>query len=330
MKLHEAAGLLANLENRPYTLRELVDIAKSVTNLKSQTQDCLRAVPYESGRSDLLNLLDPSVKVDITYQRKMRLVKLLNKLTNAGGFNKEGAGHIDVAIRKNGDKFIWDGFRRAFMALLCGLEEIPASFYRHTTTSEIQAAEYEAKMFKMRNADSEAMAPEEIFRAKIVYKDTIALSFLEFLKECHLDVEGLNPGYKTFGGFVAIEKSWLSKVYSDQNLIDASSLIQNVWPVDPTVSGYLMCGVACFLKANEETVGIDSDTIFESFAEYIDQRPPVTQKDLTKHRLAGGKSDASIAYIIAKNVMGLDKKHLDQFTAYLELDTTDTSMINFE
>jgi hypothetical protein len=47
--------------------------------------------------------------------------KVLDKLKSHGTFNKEAAGHIDVAVRPNGKIYVWDGFRRTFMAGIVGL-----------------------------------------------------------------------------------------------------------------------------------------------------------------------------------------------------------------
>ncbi len=57
--------------------------------------------------------------VDLNYQRKLKLKNLLNNLKSNKGYSTEKAGHIDIAIRPNGKAFVWDGFRRAVMALIC-------------------------------------------------------------------------------------------------------------------------------------------------------------------------------------------------------------------
>lgn len=326
MKLNEATGILATLNYQDYKLSELTDIAKSVDNLKTKTLDTLTpATPYDNKRPDVVDL--NKLYVCVKYQRKMRLGKLLNKLKLQNGFNKEAAGHIDVAVRPNGKMYIWDGFRRSFMASIVGLDYVPASIYRHPPNrSEADCEKYESLMFKIRNSDTESMKPEEIFRSKIIYQDKEALEFLSFLRDCELDVEGLNPKGRQFGGFVAIENAWKFNHRSYQNMVKASYIVQNTWKTDPLVSGYLLCGIAAFLDANENTLGYDEETIEKKFTEFMDVNPPRKQNDLTKYRLSS-KSDESIAYYIAKNVIGMKKKELEEMRDELGLDDDDVEVI---
>jgi hypothetical protein len=329
MKMNEATGELATLKYQDYKLSTLTNIAKSINNLKEKTLDVLSSTtPYDSTHSNLVEL--DKLYVCIKYQRKMRLGKIINKLKTHDGFKKEAAGHIDVAIRPDGKMYIWDGFRRAFMASLVGLEAVPYSRYIHPKNrSEAECERYEALMFKIRNSDNETMKPEEIFRSKIIYQDKEALQFLDFLRDCHLDVEGLNPGpnNKLFGGFVAVETAWKFGHRTTQSMVTASSIIQNVWKTDPSVSGYLLCGVAAFLDANDATVSYDDETIKKAFYDFMNVNPPRKQTDLTRYRLSS-KSDESIAYYIAKNVINMNKDELEQIRDELGLDTDDVEVID--
>jgi hypothetical protein len=327
MQFNEAAGRLASLQYTVHDLQKLLEIGKSVDNLKKTTLDKIRLPKqYDSSNNNLVKLEE--LKVDIAYQRKMRLKKLVDKLKKEGGFNKETAGHIDIAVRPDGTKFIWDGFRRAFMAGLVGLEQIPASIYYHPANRTIkQCREYEAKMFKTRNAETESMKAEEIFRSEIMYKDTAALNFLDFLVECKLDVEELNPGNKTLGGFVQLQNVWKNNHISHDNLIVASDIIQSTWPSDPTVSGYLLCGLGKFLDINDEIdYSIDSETIQECFHEYVNVNPPKKQDSLTGRRL-NKSPNTSIAYYIALYVIGMDDETLGQFVPLLGMDNDELEMV---
>jgi hypothetical protein len=325
MQLQEAASILASLETRDYTLKELVDIAKKVTNLKKKIPN---ATPYDS--TEILVDLN-KVKVCITYQRKMRLIKLLKKLVMAQGFDKRAAGHIDVAIRPNEEIYVWDGFRRAFMALFCGIDHMPAARFHHDhgkTTTECE--KYEAQMFKRRNSDIETMKAEEIFRAKVVYDDPEALRFLEFLKNCQLDVENLLPGYKSLGGIVQLDKTWKNKHVSEQNLIEASRLIQCSWPKDSVISSYLLCGLGKFLDINEEMdKSFDLEYIEHCFKNFINIKPPRKQDSLTTRRLNKAPND-SIAYFIAKNVMCEDDKYISEFISKSKLKDYDMDVLDMD
>lgn len=324
MQLQEAASILASLDNRDYTLKELVDIAKKVTNLKKYKVP--NASPYESNNY-LVDL--NKVKVCITYQRKMRLIKLLKKLAAGGGFDKSAAGFIDVAVRPNGEQYIWDGFRRAFMALFCNIDHMPASWLWHTSNMTVSECEkQEAKMFKIRNSDIETMKAEEIFRAKVVYDEPEALKFLVFLKDCRLDVENLLPGNKSLGGIVQLWNTWKHHHVSHDNLILSSEILQNAWSKDSVISSYLLCGLGKFLDINEDmNKSFDEDFILQSFKDFINVRPPRKQEELTGRRLNKAPND-SIAYCIAKHVMLEDDKYMKEFLSKSKLKSDDTDILD--
>lgn len=327
MKFQDAAGRLATLQYREYDLSDLLEIGRSIDNFKSSTLDKIQLpTQYDSSNQNLIKLKD--LKIDISYQRKMRIKKLIDKLKKEGGFNKETAGHIDVAVRPDGTMYVWDGFRRVFMAGLVGLESIPVSKYFHPENRSLKhCREYEAKLFKIRNAQTESMKPEEIFRSEIIYKEEVALQFLDFLRECKLDVEELNPGNKTLGGYVQLNTAWKNNHIDHDNLIEASKIIQKTWPADPNVSGYLLCGLGKFLDINDEIdYSIDLDEIQEKFHRYVNVNPPKKQDSLTGRRL-NKSPNASIAYYIALYVIGMEKKVMDQFIPLLNMDADELGMI---
>mgnify|MGYP003348163724 FL=1 len=110
-------------------------------------------------------------------------------------------------------------------------------------------------------------------------------------------------------------------------MITASSIIQNVWLNDPLVSGYLLCGIAAFLDANDATVSYDDETIKKAIYKFMDVNPPRKQTDLTRYRLSS-KSDESIAYYIAKNVINMPKDDLEEMRIELGLDSEDVEVID--
>ena len=328
MKFNEAAGKLANLEYRTYNLTDLMKICNDIDNLKEKTLSKLQ-VAKQYDKKIHTNLVElKSLKVDVRYQRKMRLQLLLNKLKKENGFMVEAAGHVDVALRPDGSYFVWDGFRRSLMASLAGMSHIPCSVYVHPKNRTIkECVEYEAKMFKIRNADSEKMKPEEIFRSEVVYNDPYALEFLDFLRECNLNIEGLNPGFPDLGGFVQTYSSWKNWI-DEENMILSSKIIQTVWPNDGTVSGYLLCGLGKFLDANAIIDhAYSEEEIIEFFDNYVNLVPPKKQDSLTKHRLSG-LANESIAYSIATNVFKMNKKQLKNFVDALGLDDFNAEMLD--
>lgn len=328
MKLSEAAGILATLQHRDYTIKELVDIVKSVDNLKSKTLESIQpAIEYDSTNQSLVKISD--LVVSIKYQRRMRLYKIIDKLKAEGGFNKDAAGHVDVAQRPNGKLYLWDGFRRVLMAALAGHEFIPASIIRHRTNmTDSQCEKYEAKMFKTRNSDTEAMKPEEIFRSKVVYDDEEALRFLDFLKQSNLDVEVLNPNNKELSGMAHTYAKWDNESVTESSLILASYIIQNAWKSDPQVSGYLLCGLAKLLDVNKDLDNpFEEDDILECFQDYINTKPPRKQSDLTGRRLSKAPDD-SVAYCIATQVLNFSGSQVKEMMAHLKLDNNDIDVID--
>lgn len=331
MKFHEADSKLGSLSYSDFNLIDLVNIGKSVHNFKTSTLDKIEKIVAYDSSNDLVAIDD--LKVCLKYQRKMRLKKTVKKLTSTGGFKKEAAGHIDVAVRPDGSMYVWDGFRRSYMAGLVGLEYIPASIYKHPKNRTIkECEEYEAMMFKIRNADIEKMKPEEIFRSKIIYRDKEALEFLDFLVNCKLDVEKLNEGkdIKELSGMVVVHDHWKNESISHDNLSLSANIIQNVWKTDPTISGYLMVGLGDFLDANDEINGsYDLDEIIDKFRKYVMVNPPRTQSDLTKRRL-NSKQSSSIAYYIAVQVMEMEGDTLKELVSNLNLDSDDIGVIDAE
>lgn len=329
MKFNEAAGKLASLTYSDFNLIDLVNIGKSVDNFKTSTLSKIDKTPAYDSSNDLVAI--DGLKICLKYQRKMRLKKLVNKLTGTGGFKKEAAGHIDVAIRPDGSMYVWDGFRRAFMAGLVGLEYIPASIYNHPKSRSVkECEEYEALMFKIRNADIEKMKPEEIFRSKIIYRDKESLDFLDFLINCKLDVENLNVGngIKELSGMTVVHDMWKNENISRANLCLSAHIIQETWKTDPTISGYLMIGLARFLDANDEiNSSFDIDEIVDKFRKFVLVNPPRKQEDLTRRRL-NSKQSGSIAYYIAIQVMEMSGQDLKELVGHLNLDSDDINVID--
>jgi len=324
----KVAGALSNLSGT-HCIQDIVDTILQISNFKSKT---LKGIdtdgdiygPYDRQRHILLS----DLYVDMDYQRAIRLRKIINKIIAGGGFDKYAAGHIDVAYR--GDKgFDWDGLRRAIMAGICGARWIPVSVFIHNRKdSEKRMKEIEAKMFKVRNADSETMKPEEIFKSKVVYREPKALALLDVLIDSKLDVEKLNPHGKSLGGFKLLETE-LDKKIKEEYVVSASNLIQKIWSDEPNVSVYLLCGLAKFLELNEELDNAKSDDELEDdFYDFVnkDKNKKIKQAGFTSSRL-NSKPIESVAYFIAKNVVTLNGNK-DKFIGLLKL--SDDEIDNIE
>ena len=250
-------------------ITDIIDIILKIDNFKSDTISKLtKAKPYEG--ENLVSLSD--IYVDLDYQRKLKIQTILNRLLEYGGFDKSVAGHIDLAERPDKRKFVWDGFHRTIKAGIAGLSEIQASFFEHDRNmSDDECKKAEAKKFKVRNADSTKMQPDEIFKASVVFRDPIALQQLEVLKKCKIDVAGTNDDTDAYslGGFGVFNKHWNS--VGERILLEASNIIRRAYS-SKTISVYLLFGFALLLEKNDSELNDSTASVFtigEKFKEMI-------------------------------------------------------------
>lgn len=317
-KMSVISGYLANLTGL-VAIQDIIDTILQISNLKKKTLENLKSEIYGK---NVFTVPLSELYVDMTYQRRIRLQQILNKLKSANGFDIHGAGAIDIAVRPDGKNFVWDGLRRAIMAGLCGLTEISASIYRHNFDEfPMKCQQKEARFFKMRNADSEKMKPEEIFKSKIAYRDGDSMKVLGILCNCNLDIEGLNPGGKILGGFAELldNINRTKEPLEEKYLVTASRIIQAVYKKEQNVSVYLLCGLAWLLTVNDRVEkSYSEEEILEAFMESLNAFPK--QSNLTNKRLTR-RGRESVAYMIAKSVIkddngllneiGLDKEETD-------------------
>lgn len=353
------------LTNLPLTKHKLIDIVKLITSIdKLQDQGLFDNSPFNTDVTMTKNWEDnfyheqlqaknpitgkkislEDVWIDISYQRVLRLKKIISHLERLGidnqplEFNKMLAGSIDISVRPNGDVFVWDGFRRSIIALLNGKRYIQAAIYVHNKNlTEIECQKQEAFAFKVRNGDSESMLKEELYKSGIVYNDRDSLKVLDFLQKMKADVLGTNPGNPTLGGFSEFQDTVLkNKLHKSSFLIDSSKSIQDAWKNETTLSGYLVCGLAKFFDVLNMTD--DSDSYLFSKAEDYDIPEDIVPKlkeyaltnnqiSLIKNRLHG-KAIETVAYNIAKKVMKFDQTILSEFADLLGFEDEQIQTLN--
>jgi len=329
-KYNDVAGAILSLKG-VVSVQDIIDAIKQIANFQTETLDKIEKVlstenlfgkydkDYHAKLSD--------IKVDMTYQRRVRLRKLLNKLTSAGRFDPHGAGAIDIAMRGD-DPYVWDGLRRCIMAGIVGLDYIPVSRFHHNKNSSvIEMQQIEARFFKMRNADTETMKPEEIFKSMVVYNDPNALKILNVLKNSELDVEGLNPGFKTLNGFRELQNKLFSKV-EEEEIKTASGIIRRVFSDDNVVSSYLLCGLALLIQKNDELDKPLADTDIESQLttwKTTKTKPSRSQKTLTSRRL-NSKASESIAWNISEQAVNFNGQQ-KELVNLLNLDKSDVDIL---
>lgn len=338
-KYKEVVALLDALEiNKSYRIVDIIATIKSVLNFKSSTYQWLdeakddftqnQAYDYEADGSEHLE----DLWVDMTYQRRIRLNHLMKKIKKQNGYMKAVAGFVDVAVRsRSGKKFVWDGLRRCIMVGLLGGECIGTTSYVHPALkTDKECREEEAVYFEIRNAEGEAMSAEEIFKAQVAARNPVAIELLEVMKTCGVDVESLNPDGVNMGGFVQFKKAYNDDFYTEESLVTASEIMQEVYP-DVSLSGYLLTGLSYLLVHNDKLNGsgyneTDSDdSVLAQMKEYVKKDAKnELQAFLTKKRL-NGKAQECIAWNIATEVLGDDgdlKKNIA-----VEID--EDAMINY-
>ena len=286
--------------------------------------------------------------VDITYQRVLKLKKIVDHLRRKdmhGGdlmFNKMLCGSVDIAVRPNGKGFVWDGFRRCIIAILNGKRFIKTSIEHHDSSTSIEdCRRLEAFVYEIKNGESESMAKEELYKSGIVYQKEDALKLQKVIVEMCVDVLGTNPGNPELGAFSEFQDTVLKeRLGSTDYLVQASFKQQKAWS-DPTLTGYLTCGLAKFLdtldKEDEDgnplCPNIDIHTAHPNVNDTCEVEKALViyakkhkQTDLCANRLAG-MSIESVAFNIGRLVMGLSKSQQFELLTALGFEA-DSELMN--
>tara|TARA_B100000123_G_C25700878_1_gene415235 strand:- start:77 stop:1153 length:1077 start_codon:yes stop_codon:yes gene_type:complete len=333
-KFNKISGILSTLEiNKLYSIKDIITLIGQIDNLQSKT---LRNIPNPVKLSGQNLMALNELYVDMTYQRVLRLQEIINKIKDSG-FDMEAAGFIDVAIRPKNLKTVWDGFRRSIMAGVCGYTHIQVSKTIHDPhASDEDCQKKEARLFQKRNTQ-EKMKPEEVFKSEVVYEDALALKTLDLIKDCELDIAGLNPDGKPLGGLTELRnnfKSW-NKNFDDEDIdpdsdggydwdekywIESSQIIREVWnqPTDAVVSVYLLRDLAWLktvMSACDKTYS--DDDIIEALRKWKKDNNKHNQKDITS---AGFKNKRITSLFIAKHILKDDNGLVKKLTSHLSDD----------
>jgi len=336
MKLSELKEYLLNLDGEIRVSDIVKNIRSCYDNEKHFDYYKDKKSPYESDTLQLpvakhpttnekINLND--IWIDMSYQRKLKMTKILEhlksflekKTKSTCPFDTMLAGTLDLSVRKSGRVYAWDGFRRIMLALLSGIEYMPATITNLTEINNAESRKIEAYAFKKKNGDSEVMKPEELFKSGCVWEDPDSLTIRAALINCDLDVLKVNPNNKTLGAFTSFKDDVLKNKIGMSYLVDASNIIQKSWPNDCTVTGYLLSGLARYLVLNDEDSEIfgpddsgyehfpegmrmDNEEITKCFEEFI-KANKTTQKQLCKPAVKGRAAD-SVAYQLGTKVFG--------------------------
>jgi hypothetical protein len=308
------------------SIKKIKDTLLNIENFQTETTNKLKILnDYNKDEGILID----NLYVDLTYQRKLKVVKLINKLKMAGGFDCEVAGHVDVAVRTGGEHFVWDGFHRVLMAAIVGKEKIPASIFKHdSNSSQEDQLRKEAKMFKIRNADSETMKREEIFKSQIVFRDKFALEQLELLKKCKLDVEGVNEDIDayTLGGLAYFQKQYDN--IGHEYFVQSSEIIRTAYSkprghTDKKMSVILLCGLAKLLEANDSVESVTTQSVKHIETKFLDVSKNVMQKEFTQPRIHGHAAEWTARNILRRGLHELyndDGNEIKSLLHFIEVD----------
>tara|TARA_B100001057_G_scaffold100809_1_gene97813 strand:+ start:77 stop:1150 length:1074 start_codon:yes stop_codon:yes gene_type:complete len=313
---------LQNLKhNQTYSIADIVLTIRQIHNFQQKTLDSIAvSAQYDNSNQNLIPLND--LKVDMTYQRRLKLKKLLKKLKDKGCFDKDVAGFVDVAQRTNGEKVVWDGFRRVVMAALTGLEQIPCSVTYHTSNINlIDQPKKEAQLFKIRNTP-EKISPEENFKAEVVYEEPEAIRIKTLLENCNLDIEGIIGRGVPLGGIAEVQSNfegWQKNPdtfkWKQDHWVTASLILQALYKHQNNVSAYLLRDLAWLLTVNEEIdSGYDKDDIMIKWKDWMNKSGREKQSDITT---AGSKKKTITSWWISRNILNDDNGLSDKLYEYL-------------
>jgi len=313
---------LQNLKhNQTYSIADIVFTIRQINNFQQSTLNGIKpSAPYNNSNLNLEDIND--LQVDMTYQRRMRLRKLLKKLLDKGEFDKDAAGFIDVAIRTDKSKVVWDGFRRVIMAALTGLTRIPCSITKHAEHIPLsEQPKIEARLFKIRNTP-EKISPEETFKADVVYEDETAIKIKTLLEDSNLDIEGILGKGKPLGGIAEVQsnfENWKKNPddfkWNRNYWVAASLMIQTLYPSQNLVSTYLLRDLAWLLTVNDEIDnGYTKEEISQKWSQWIIDTGRIKQSDITT---AGSKKKTITSWWISKNILKDDNGLSDKLYEYL-------------
>ena len=318
-------GWLKRISHKEIAVDTIVKKIMSLDKIKSNTATLLASQedPYKHipEKDKKHHVYISNLYVDMSYQRTLRLRILINHLARESThwqnkFDPFLAGDIDVSIRPNGQQFVWDGFRRAVLARIKGIDRIPASVLNNPEIGKQDQRKLEAEKFEIKNAYSESMKREEIWKAQLVQGKPEAENIYNILDNANLDVLNVLGAGRDMGAFSEVEKVINRNLIPDQCIIDASIAIQAAWKNDESMRGYFLLGMAELLNIfnkveedeNKEYNG-NGDAFLnyqfdipEKLSDYAKTKSVMT----LQNPRVNGNVYGSIAYNIATKVLGID------------------------
>ena len=331
MKKQEAFGQI-NAMSGIVKLETIINTLKSIDNFQEETINKLEPVDDYSGGTPLSDIY-----VDLDYQRRLKSQEIINRLVDGSGYDKTAAGHLDLAERNDGRLFCWDGFHRGIMAGIAGCTRIPCSMFEHTKgTKPTKEKEIEANKFELRNGQASKVSAGALFKSQVTGKRPEALATLEVMKNCKLNIEGVNPDVDAYdlGGFAFFLKHYGN--YEVRHLKTASNIIRKTWDDKKTMSVTLLIGLAHYLTASQkpDVRVIDSIEVQDKIKEIVGTGKKKKNQQYFLKPMLKGKTAESVSYnLVEKGLSDLynDKgKEVKSFFAQLGLEDDELESLDRE
>ena len=256
------------------------------------------------------------LRIDVSYQRPedFDLRNCIKNLDKHKGFSYQACVSITVYKRSDGFYYVVDGLHRVIMAIICGLEEIPATIIPHSATATQEEVEKtESNTFLALNQQNKKVSKNGTLKAGIIAGDKEALFIEDVLNQCGWfikDKAGDEDNGKPISSYGYVVQSW--QLYGKKVTKLASNLVQDYgFTTQPKPT--FISGLALFLHKIFPTL---KDEVQEDFLSFIKGKhyASLTQKHYTE-KVCYGLPAESVATRLssafnnfATNVLGYKKK----------------------
>ena len=224
------------------------------------------------------------LRIDVGYQRPedFDLKNCIKNLDKHQGFSYKACVSITVYQRSDGYYYVVDGLHRVIMAIICGLDDIPATVIPHLSTATLEEiVQTESNTFLALNQLNKKVSKNGTLKAGIVAGDKEALFIQNVLNQCGWfikDKAGDEINGKPISSYGYIVSSW--QLYGPKFIKMASKLVQE-YGFTTKPSPTFVSGLALFLFKILPTL---KEEIQEDFLNFIKRKhyASLTQRHYTE------------------------------------------------
>lgn len=282
------------------------------------------------------------IYIDLTYQRVTDIVRCGEYVINRGAFDDFQAGAIKLFQRSEDVYVCTDGGHRIIMAILVGKLQIRGEIRVHDFAISLEEQrKREAEHFVFANDQQKEVTWDQIWKAKTIIGDDLALQFLDLLQRACLDIEcsvengatysngkklfehlfeGNNPFLRKdvpnyFGNFEADDIVFVSNVIIDaSNLVIAGAGKEQMLTKDLEPFARLHYAK----RTDSMPIGLSSDFDFVTLVE--DWYSTHEMGDLTKGRKSNGYRAIVEDYIALGRLFNLTKTQKNKLKKLWSID----------